>query len=301
MGTQGIHTTNFTNLPLWRRGKVRDVYDLGTSLLIVATDRISAYDVVMNDPIPGKGAMLTQLSLWWFEQLADVVPNHLITADVHDYPEECKPYLEELQGRSMIVKKAAPFPVECVARGYLAGSGWKEYQVNQSVCNVPLPEGLHRADKLPETIFTPATKAEEGHDENISFDVAAGIIGEEVATRLRELTLALYARGSEIAARHGIIIADTKFEFGRDSDGSIILIDEVLTPDSSRFWLASEYNPGTEPVNFDKQYLRDWLESLDWDKTPPPPPLPLDVINGTADRYSEAVRMLMEVEELSGN
>lgn len=297
---QGVHTTDFPTLALWRRGKVRDVYDLGTSLLIVATDRISAYDVVMDDPIPGKGEMLTQLSLWWFEQLSDVVPNHLVTADVQEYPESCRPYLSQLEGRSMLVKKAAPFPVECVARGYLAGSGWKEYQGNGAVCGVALPEGLHRGDKLPEPIFTPATKAEEGHDENISFETAADIVGLQTMSRLKDLTLALYGRGSEIAARHGIIIADTKFEFGLDEKGDIILIDEALTPDSSRFWLASEYRPGTEPVNFDKQYLRDWLETLDWDKTPPPPRLPEEVIRGTAERYAEAVRMLTGTEEASG-
>lgn len=292
--TQSVHTTNYPNLSLWRRGKVRDVYEIDDALLIVATDRISAYDVVMDQPIPGKGMLLTKLSLWWFEQLADVVPNHLITADVDKYPEACLPYLGELEGRSMLVKKTDPFPVECVARGYLAGSGWREYKEHGSVCGVELPTCLERADKLSETIFTPATKAEEGHDENISFERAAEIIGTDTAEKLRDLTLELYNRGSEIAAEKGILIADTKFEFGRTPDGEIILIDEALTPDSSRFWLASEYEPGREPVNFDKQYLRDWLDTLDWDKTPPPPELPDRVIRGTTELYAKAVAMLME-------
>ena len=292
MTSKAIHTTNFPSLKLWRRGKVRDVYDVGNALLIVATDRVSAYDVVMNDPIPEKGSMLTQLSLWWFDQLSDIVQNHLLTADVASYPEECQPYSQELQGRSMLVHKADPFPVECVARGYLAGSGWREYVANKAVCGIQLPEGLHRADKLPTIIFTPATKAEEGHDENISFEQASEIIGRTVAEQLRELTIKLYERGSAIAAEHGIIIADTKFEFGLDESGEIMLIDEILTPDSSRFWLEKEYKPGTEPVNFDKQYLRDWLDTLDWDKTPPPPKLPEEVIQGTADRYAKALTML---------
>ncbi|MCE2504764.1 MAG: phosphoribosylaminoimidazolesuccinocarboxamide synthase [Chlorobi bacterium] len=289
--SKAIHTTDFPDLKLWWRGKVRDLYDLGDSLLIVATDRISAYDVVMNDPIPEKGAMLTQLSLWWFEQLSDIVPNHLLSADVASFPDECQQYREELEGRSMHVHKAHPFPVECVARGYLAGSGWREYKRNGTVCGLQFPEGLNQADKLPATIFTPATKAEEGHDENISFEQAAEITGLTVAERLRELTITLYEAGARIAAEHGIIIADTKFEFGLDDSGQIMLIDEILTPDSSRFWLAEEYKPGTEPVNFDKQYLRDWLDTLDWDKTPPPPQLPDKVVQETAERYAEALRM----------
>ncbi len=291
MISKAIHTTDFPDLKLWWRGKVRDLYDLGDSLLIVATDRISAYDVVMNDPIPEKGAMLTQLSLWWFEQLSDIVPNHLLSADVASFPDECQQYREELEGRSMHVHKAHPFPVECVARGYLAGSGWREYKRNGTVCGLQFPEGLNQADKLPATIFTPATKAEEGHDENISFEQAAEITGLTVAERLRELTITLYEAGARIAAEHGIIIADTKFEFGLDDSGQIMLIDEILTPDSSRFWLAEEYKPGTEPVNFDKQYLRDWLDTLDWDKTPPPPQLPDKVVQETAERYAEALRM----------
>lgn len=289
---ESLHTTNFPGLTLWRRGKVRDVYDMGDALLIVATDRISAYDVVMDQPIPGKGIILTRLSLWWFEQLADIVPNHLITHDVDEYPAECAPYREQLRGRSMLVRKTDPFPVECVARGYIAGSGWREYQASGEVCGVALPSGLQLADKLPSAVFTPATKAEEGHDENISFEQAADIIGEETATALRDYTMELYTTGSSIAAERGLIIADTKFEFGRADNGDIILIDEILTPDSSRFWLAEQYTPGTEPINFDKQFLRDWLDTLDWDKTPPPPTLPEEVINGTIALYERALRML---------
>lgn len=290
--TATVHTTEFPDLNLWRRGKVRDVYDMGNELLIVATDRISAYDVIMDQPIPGKGIILTALSLWWFDRLKDIVPNHLIASNVDDYPEVCRQYRDQLEGRSMLVKKTAPYPVECVARGYLAGSGWREYQEGGSVCGVELPEGLRRADRLPATIFTPATKAEEGHDENITFERGAEIVGGETMERLRDLTIAIYEHGSRIAAERGIIIADTKFEFGLDDNGVITLIDEVLTPDSSRFWLAAEYAPGKEPVNFDKQYLRDWLDTLDWDKNPPPPTLPEEVIRGTAERYEEALSLL---------
>lgn len=290
--TATVHTTEFPDLNLWRRGKVRDVYDMGNELLIVATDRISAYDVIMDQPIPGKGIILTGLSLWWFDRLKDIVPNHLIASNVDDYPEICRQYRDQLEGRSMLVKKTAPYPVECVARGYLAGSGWREYQEHGAVCGVRLPEGLRRADRLAETIFTPATKAEEGHDENITFERGAEIVGRETMERLRDLTIAIYEHGSRIAAERGIIIADTKFEFGLDDNGVITLIDEVLTPDSSRFWLASEYAPGKEPVNFDKQYLRDWLDTLDWDKNPPPPTLPEEVIRGTAERYEEALSLL---------
>lgn len=291
--TRTVHTTDCPRLELWRRGKVRDVYDLGEDLLIVATDRISAYDVIMDQPIPGKGVILTGISLWWFDQLKEIVPNHLLTADVDEFPEVCRQYRDQLEGRSMLVKKTAPYPVECVARGYLAGSGWREYLESGSVCGVPLPAGLNRADKLSEPIFTPATKAEEGHDENITLDRAAEIVGRSTIETLRDLTMRIYEHGSRIAAKRGIIIADTKFEFGYDRNGEIILIDEVLTPDSSRFWLASEYTPGREPINFDKQYLRDWLDTLDWDRTPPPPTLPDEVVRGTAERYEEAFAMLV--------
>jgi phosphoribosylaminoimidazole-succinocarboxamide synthase len=284
--------TNFPTLNLWRRGKVRDVYDLGEHLLFVASDRMSAYDVIMDQGIPGKGEILTATSIFWFEKLADVVPNHLVTADVDEFPEECAPYRDELRGRSMLVMKTQPLAIECVARGYLAGSGWKEYQASRSVCGIPLPEGLVLSSKLPEPIFTPATKAEEGHDMNITFEQAAEIVGAEVAAEARRLTLELYTRASRIAEERGIIIADTKFEFGVDESGRLILIDEALTPDSSRFWLASTYRPGSEQQNFDKQFLRDYLESIAWDKTPPPPPLPQEVVDETAAKYREALERL---------
>ncbi len=286
------------DLSLWRRGKVRDVYDLGDHLLMVATDRISAYDVIMDQPIPGKGAILTDISVWWFEKLREIVPNHLIATDVDDYPEVCEQYRDQLEGRSMLVEKTDPLPVECVARGYLAGSGFREYQADRTVCGVPLPEGLGSGSRLPRPIYTPATKAEEGHDENITFEQSAEILGEETAQQVRSLTLDLYRLGSELAATKGIIIADTKFEFGRRKDGELILIDEALTPDSSRFGLASEYREGSEPVNFDKQYLRDWLESSDWDKSPPPPTLRDEVIAGTLQRYVEARDRLFGTEEM---
>lgn len=290
-----LHTTDFPTLRLWRRGKVRDVYDLGNSLLFVATDRISAYDVVMNEPIPGKGAILTAMSLFWFEQLADVVENHLITADAALYPPECAPYREQLEGRSMLVRRTEPLPIECVARGYLAGSGWKEYQAGGMVCGVTLPAGLRESGRLPEPIFTPATKAEEGHDINITFDQAAELTGMAVAEEARAITLELYRRAHAIAADRGIIIADTKFEFGLAEDGRLILIDEALTPDSSRFWLASAWAEGSAQQNFDKQYLRDYLESIAWDKNPPPPPLPDTVIEATAAKYREALDRLTGV------
>lgn len=292
MTEPAIFSTSFPTLNLWRRGKVRDVYDLGTTLLFVASDRISAYDVVMEQPIPGKGRILTELSLFWFDRLKDIVPNHLLTADVDQYPESCRPYADQLRGRSMLVRKTRPLPIECVARGYLAGSGWKEYRTSGTVCGNALPPGLTLSDRLPEPIFTPATKAEEGHDINITFDQAAAIVGHDTAEQARELTLALYTTASRIAEERGIIIADTKFEFGHDDDGNLILIDEALTPDSSRFWLASTYAPGSEQQNFDKQFLRDYLESLDWDKTPPPPPLPEEIIEATVAKYREALERL---------
>lgn len=292
MTNEAISSTDFPTLNLWRRGKVRDVYDLGDTLLFVATDRISAYDVIMTEPIPGKGKILTALSLFWFEQLEDVVPNHLITADVDQYPASCLPYAEDLRGRSMLVKKTSPLPIECVARGYLAGSGWKEYRASKTICGVPLPDGLVESSRLPEPIFTPATKAEEGHDENISFERAAELVGTETAELARELTLELYRRAATIAEERGIIIADTKFEFGLDADGRLILIDEVLTPDSSRFWLAAGYAPGREQQNFDKQFLRDYLDSVSWNRMPPPPRLPADVIEATAAKYREALERI---------
>lgn len=283
-----VHTTSLSGYPLFRRGKVRDVYDLGDRLLMIASDRISAFDVVMSEPIPEKGALLTQIAAYWFEQLAHIVPNHVISMDVDTLDACTAEEKEMLRGRSMIVRKTSPLPVECVVRGYLSGSGWKEYQASQTVCGIALPSGYVESSKLSEPIFTPATKAEEGHDENISFDVAAKILGDDVANTVRNYSIALYNAASELVASKGLILADTKFEFGIDDSGQIILIDEALTPDSSRYWLAESYAPGTLQMNFDKQMLRDWLETTSWDKTPPPPTLPEDVIRGTRAKYVEA-------------
>ncbi|MDI6901680.1 MAG: phosphoribosylaminoimidazolesuccinocarboxamide synthase [Anaerosomatales bacterium] len=274
------------------RGKVRDLFDLGDLLLMVATDRISAFDVILDDPIPYKGEVLTKLSLFWFDSLADIVPNHLVSADPCDLPDEYMNYADELAGRMMLVRKADVFPVECIVRGYLAGSGWKEYQASGTVCGQQLPAGLTESAQLPEPIFTPSTKAEIGeHDENISFERMAELVGAQTAERLRELSIAVYTRASELARRHGIIIADTKFEFGL-IDGEIALVDEVLTPDSSRFWPADSYEPGHGQPSFDKQFVRDWLESSGWDKTPPAPELPEDIIAVTAEKYIEAYEMI---------
>jgi phosphoribosylaminoimidazole-succinocarboxamide synthase len=282
-----IRTTRLDGLELAGRGKVRDIYDLGDQLLIVASDRLSAFDVVLPTPIPFKGAVLTQISAWWFHRMESIVPNHLIAVDPADYPEPARRHEETLRGRSMLVRKARPFPVECVVRGYLAGSGWKEYRSGGSVSGVRLPPGLEESDRLPEPIFTPATKAERGiHDENISFDRMGEMVGEENARRLRDLSVAIYEQGAEEAAAKGVIIADTKFEFGL-RDGEIILIDEVLTPDSSRFWPAETYQPGRSQQSLDKQYVRDYLETLDWDKTDPGPELPPEVVAETSRRYRQ--------------
>lgn len=275
-----------------RRGKVRDVYDLGDALLIIATDRISAFDVVMPNGIPDKGRILTALSLFWFRKFQKSCENHLIASEVHDFPANVRPFATQIEGRSMLVKKAKVVPIECVARGYLAGSGWKEYQKTQTVCGVELPPGLRQCDKLPLPIFTPATKEESGHDINISFDQAAARIGRGLAGRLRDLTLRIYGWAADYALQHGVIIADTKFEFGTRPDGTILLIDEVLTPDSSRFWPASQYEPGHDQPSFDKQFVRNWLESQPWDKRPPAPALPDDVVAGTRQRYIEAYELL---------
>ncbi len=286
-----------------RRGKVRDVYDLGESLLIVATDRISAYDVVMPNGIPDKGKILTAISLFWFDKFAAQFENHLISADVGDYPQNVRPFRDQLEGRSMLCRKAKVIPIECVARGYLAGSGWKEYQKTQSVCGIKLPAGLRQCDKLPAPIFTPATKEESGHDINISFEEAAERIGRETATTLRDRTLKLYTLAADYAASRGVLIADTKFEFGVVSEsggavgqsgggGKLILIDEVLSPDSSRFWPADQYAPGRDQPSFDKQFVRNYLESQPWDKTPPAPRLPEEVVEGTRRRYLEAYEKL---------
>jgi phosphoribosylaminoimidazole-succinocarboxamide synthase len=282
-----LHTTNLSSFPLFRRGKVRDVYDLGDRLLMVATDRISAFDVVMDETIPDKGALLTQISAYWFETLAHVVPNHVITYDMHAVEGLTDDERAQLQGRSVVVRKTQPLPVECVVRGYLAGSGWKEYQASHTVCGVDLPAGYVESSQLAEPIFTPATKAEEGHDENISFAQAATILGADVAAQVRDYSIALYNAALGDVASKGLILADTKFEFGV-IDGEIILIDEALTPDSSRYWLASEYAPGTSQYNFDKQMLRDWLETTDWNKAYPPPHLPQTVVDGTRAKYIEA-------------
>jgi len=273
-----------------RSGKVREVFDLGETLLFVATDRISAFDVILPDPIPNKGAVLNQISAFWFERF-DEIENHLVTADFEQFPKELQQFRQQLVGRSMIVKKTKPLPVECVVRGYLAGSGWKEYQESQSVCGIKLPAGLKLASQLPEPIFTPATKAEKGHDENIDMKRCAQILGEELANRVKALSLEIYSRGRDHAAQRGIIVADTKFEFGI-VDGDLFLIDECLTPDSSRFWPMDEYAVGQSPPSFDKQFVRDYLETLDWDKTPPAPRLPKDVIEKTSAKYLEAFRRL---------
>jgi phosphoribosylaminoimidazole-succinocarboxamide synthase len=274
-----------------RRGKVRDVYDLDDALLIVATDRISAFDVIMPNGIPDKGRILTALSLFWFDMFSDV-KNHLLAADAAQYPPKLGPFARQIEGRSMLVKKASVVPIECVARGYLAGSGWKEYRQSGMVCGVRLPPGLRQCDKLPQPIFTPATKEESGHDMNVSYDEAAARVGEQTASVLRDRTLSLYSQAAEYAARRGVIIADTKFEFGRLPDGPLILIDEVLTPDSSRFWPADQYQPGRDQPSFDKQFVRNWLETQPWDKTPPAPRLPDDVVEGTRRRYLEAYERL---------
>jgi phosphoribosylaminoimidazole-succinocarboxamide synthase len=286
-----ILDTQLAALPLARRGKVRDVYDLGEHLIIVATDRISAFDYVLGSGIPDKGAVLTQLSAFWFEQLKDLTPHHLVTTDVTEFPAVTRPYRDQLRGRSMLVRKTDPLPVECVARGYISGSGWKDYKQSGAVCGVALPAGLKESDRLPAPIFTPATKAESGHDENISEAQAGAIVGTDLIARLRDLTLAIYGRGVAHAEAKGIIIADTKFEFGRIGN-ELVLIDEVLTPDSSRFWPASEYAPGKGQASFDKQFVRDYLERIGWNKQPPVPSLPPDVVQGTRARYVEAYERL---------
>ncbi len=284
--------TGFHDLKLHASGKVRDVYTVGKEhLLFVATDRISAFDYVLASGIPEKGRVLTQLSLFWFEFLKDVVPNHLVTANVDEYPAEVRTHADALRGRSMMVIKAEMFPVECVVRGYLSGSGWKEYQKTGAVCGIKLPAGMKESDKLPEPIFTPSTKAVSGHDENISFDEMVKHVGAADAETLRTLTLGIYKKAADYAATRGIIIADTKFEFGRTSRG-IILGDEVLTPDSSRFWPADKYSPGRAQESFDKQYVRDYLEEIKWEKKPPAPALPPDVQARTSEKYVEAYRKL---------
>ena len=284
-----IRETNFAGIAPAARGKVRDIYDLGNELLIVATDRLSAFDVVMPTPIPDKGRVLTQLSLFWFDLLRNIVPNHVLRAD--GFPAPFNAYAEDLAGRSMIVRKTEPLPVECVVRGYLSGSGWKDYRATGRICGIELPAGLRESDKLPSPIFTPATKAAAGHDENISFEQAANLIGAELAQRVREISLAIYNAASAYAEPRGILLADTKFEFGL-LHGELIWIDEALTPDSSRFWPAAQYAPGGAQPSFDKQFVRDYLERIRWPKTPPGPELPPEVVASTRDKYREAFRIL---------
>ncbi|MDD3579990.1 MAG: phosphoribosylaminoimidazolesuccinocarboxamide synthase [Desulfobacca sp.] len=284
-----ITYTDLPELGRVKRGKVRDIYDLGDYLLLVATDRVSAFDVILSDPIPAKGRILTQISAFWFKIISDLTPHHLISINVEDFPTPCQKYREILQGRSMLVKKAQPLPVECIVRGYLAGSGWQEYQRQGSICGCSLPAGLRESDRLPEPIFTPSTKAEAGtHDQNITCAEMTSQVGAEIAERVRALSLAIYQRAQAQAEPQGIIIADTKFEFGL-SGGELILIDEILTPDSSRFWPRAEYEPGRPQHSFDKQYLRDYLTNIGWNRRPPSPNLPPDIIQATRKRYLEAL------------
>jgi phosphoribosylaminoimidazole-succinocarboxamide synthase len=286
-----IFETALPGVERYARGKVRDVYSAGEYLVIVASDRLSAFDYVLPTPIPDKGRVLTALTLFWLEQLRDMVPNHFVSADVADYPPEFQPYRDQLEGRSMLVHRAKMIEVECVARGYVSGSGWKDYRREGLICGIELPAGLLESSQLPEPIFTPASKAQSGHDENISFETAARQIGEPLAARLRELTLAIYERAAQYARTRGIVIADTKFEFGFAGD-RLVLADEVLTPDSSRFWPRASYHPGGPQPSFDKQYVRDYLESIQWDKRPPAPALPPEVIEQTSEKYREAYRIL---------
>ncbi len=291
-----ILNTDLPDLKLVARGKVRDIYDLGETLLIVTTDRISAFDVVMNEGVPDKGYVLTQISAFWFRQMEDIIPNHIISTEVRDFPAECQKYAHILNGRSMLVKKAQPLPVECIVRGYIAGSGWKDYRATGGICGITLPADLVESDKLEEPIFTPSTKADQGaHDENISFARCVELVGPETAEKIRDVTIAIYTRARDIAAAKGIIIADTKFEYGIHN-GELIIIDECMTPDSSRFWPMDRYRPGGPQPSFDKQFLRDYLETLDWGKTAPPPPLPEEIVRKTGEKYREALVRLTGTE-----
>ena len=293
MATAPLIETDFSDLTLIHRGKVRDLYEVDGSLLMVATDRISAFDVVMDDPIPGKGGVLTKLSLFWFDLLSDIIPNHLITADVDSYPTQCTPYREQLRGRSMLVKKAEPLPVECIVRGYISGSFWKAYQKSEEVCGIRLAPGMQESEQFSEPLFTPSTKAELGaHDENISLAQMETLVGVKETAKIADTCIRLYKKAADYARERGIIIADTKFELGW-YDGELILIDEVLTPDSSRFWPLDQYQPGSGQPSFDKQFLRDYLNTLDWPKSPPPPQLPAEIINKTGARYFEAVEKII--------
>lgn len=286
-----VMETNFSDIKLLRRGKVRDVYELKDYLLIVATDRVSAFDVVLPNGIPDKGKILTQISIYWFNQMKDIIDNHIVATDVKDYPQVIHKYRDMLEGRSMLVKKAKPMPVECIVRGYLSGSGWKEYREKGTVCGIKLPEGLVESSRLDEPIFTPSTKAEEGHDINISFDEMKKIVGNELGEKLKDASLKVYKKGREMAEKKGIIIADTKMEFGI-YENKLILIDELLTPDSSRFWSIKDYQPGKGQDSFDKQIVRDYLLTLDWNQTYPGPKLPDDIVQKTAARYREILEIL---------
>ena len=290
--SHALYETRLENLKAVKQGKVRDIYDLGDCLLMVATDRLSAFDVIMPDPIPDKGKILTQLSIYWFNRMSDIVPHHLIESDVSAFPSECHAYRDILDGRSMLVRKVEPLPIECVVRGYISGSGWKSYQKDQTICGITLPAGLKESERFAEPLFTPSTKEDVGqHDINISFDEAANRVGREIAEKVRDLSLSIYLQGREIAAEKGIIIADTKFEFGM-LDGEIVLIDEVLTPDSSRFWPQSAYAPGGPQPSFDKQYVRDYLISIQFNKQPPGPKLPEHIIQQTREKYIEVLKLL---------
>jgi len=287
-----VMQTSFPDLKLQNRGKVRDIYDLGEHLLIVTSDRISAFDVIMNEGIPRKGEVLTRISRFWFEQMHDIIPNHIVAVDVADFPAVTHKYRDDLEGRSMLVKKAQPLPVECIVRGYISGSGWKDYKATGGICGIPLPKGMLESQQLPEPIFTPSTKAELGeHDENISFAEAKALCGADLAEQARSATIAIYNRARGIAAARGIIIADTKFEFGL-YQGQLLWIDEALTPDSSRFWPQDQYRPGGPQPSFDKQFLRDYLETLDWGKKAPAPPLPKEIVEKTGEKYMEALTRL---------
>lgn len=296
MTAKPLLTTNFDDLNLIHRGKVRDLYEIDNKLLMVATDRISAYDVVMNNAIIHKGTVLTSLSLFWFEHLKEIIPNHLITAYINEYPEKCSPYQDQLKGRSMLVKKAKPLPVECIVRGYISGSFWKAYQNDRNVCGFTLPAGMKESEKFPEPLFTPSTKADLGlHDENISIEQMKNLVGKDETEKIADVCIKLYQKAADYALGKGIIIADTKFELGL-YNGELILIDEVLTPDSSRFWPHDQYQPGSGQPSFDKQFLRDYLSSLDWPKTPPPPDLPKEIIDKTTSRYLEALERLTGIK-----
>lgn len=286
-----ILKTEMPDIKFSRKGKVRDIYDLGDSLLLIASDRVSAFDVVLPNGIPGKGKILTQISVYWFRQMEDIIKNHLLAVDVDDYPEQCRKYREQLEGRSMLVKKAKPMPVECIVRGYLSGSGWKEYKKSGTVCGIKLPDNLVESSRLEEPLFTPSTKAEEGHDINITFEETVNIVGKEMAEKLSSTSLGIYKKARALAEKKGIIIADTKFEFGICED-ELILIDEILTPDSSRFWSAKNYTPGKGQDSYDKQIIRDYLLTLDWDQTYPGPELPDQIIEKALERYQEIYQII---------